>query len=250
MDLMAKLQELANTGRAAALCTIVETSGSTPRKAGSKMIVTADGHTFGSVGGGMLERKVIGEALACIASGKTKLGSYSQESEGQSTAYGEAKIFIDPLPKKNKLYIFGAGHVGQAVAALATGFGFEVSLIDPRETLLNQIITEGITRHCLTWPEALEQLSFDEHTFVVVMTHSHESDEEITYACAERPHAYLGMIGSKKKVEEARSTFLKRGMDEAMINSIDMPIGMPIRCETPAEIAISIMARIIDTKNA
>ncbi len=249
MDLIAKLHELSVAGRAAAMCTVIDTSGSTPRKAGSKMIVTAEGHTFGSVGGGMLEQRVISDALECIASGKTRLGNYNQGSEGQSTAYGEATVFIDPLPVKKPLYIFGAGHVGQAVSALASGFGFEVTIIDPRKGLLDSIAKPEIARRCMPWPEALDALPFDEHTFIVVTTNSHESDEEITYACAERPHAYLGMIGSKKKVEEARNTFTQRGMDESLISSIDMPIGMPMRCETPAEIAISIMARMIDVKN-
>jgi xanthine dehydrogenase accessory factor len=249
MDIYAKLAELAAARRAAALCTIVRTKGSTPRKAGSKLIVTAESKTFGSVGGGKLEKEVLADALLCIAEGKTLLKSYSpgEDSEGQS--YGEAEIFIDPLPQKNKLYIFGAGHVGQAVSALAIQYGFEVSLIDHRTELLEINDIGGIKKMNGQYNDIMGKLPFDDRTFILVMTNTHVSDEEVTFSCAQKEHAYLGMIGSKKKVKEAKANFAKRGMDEKDISKIDMPVGIPINCETPAEIAISIMARLIDTKN-
>jgi xanthine dehydrogenase accessory factor len=250
MDLYAKLHELASTGRAAALCTIVRTSGSTPRKAGSKLIVTQDEKTFGSIGGGKLEKEVIADALSCIAEGKTSLRSYSPGADSDGQSYGEAEIFIDPLPAKHKLYIFGAGHVGQAVASLAIHYGFEVSLIDHREELMNIIDIKGINKFTGQYIEILESLPFDKKSYILVMTNTHASDEEVTFRCAQMDHAYLGMIGSKKKVAEAKASFAHNGLDQASIDKIDMPVGIPINCETPAEIAISIMARLIDTKNA
>jgi xanthine dehydrogenase accessory factor len=250
MDIYAKLAELAKEGRAAALCTIIRTKGSTPRKAGSKLIVTSDEKTFGSVGGGKLEKEVLSDALQCIAEGKTLLNSYSPGADSEGQSYGEAEIFIDPLPQKNKLYIFGAGHVGQAVSALAIQYGFEVSLIDHREELMDLIDIKGIKKIKGQYLEVLEKLLFDARTYILVMTNTHESDEEVTYSCAQKKHAYLGMIGSKKKVKEAIASFKKKGMDEKDISKIDMPVGVPINCETPAEIAISIIARLIDIKNA
>lgn len=250
MTLYAKMQELADAGRAAALCTIIDTNGSTPRKAGSKIIVTSDEKTFGSVGGGILEKQLVKDALESIATGKTALRSYSAGSDKEGRSYGEAKIFIDPLPARQRLYIFGAGHVGQAVAALAINYGFEVSLIDHRENLMEIIDIQGVNKIIDPYITALEKLSFDKKCFIVVMTNTHESDEEVTYRCAQKEHAYLGMIGSHKKIKEAKANFAKRGMDKKSIENIDMPIGIPIHCETPAEIAISIMARLIDIKNA
>lgn len=249
MDILSTFAEYAKTGKAAALCTIIETSGSTPRKPGTKMIVTGEGKNIGSVGGGILEDGVIKDAVKCIETGTTSLRSYSSGDRNDGPAYGEAKVFIEPLPKLRHLYIFGAGHVGQAVATQARNFGFKVHLIDPREGLMDKINIEGVSLIRNEYLDAAADLSFDKNTFVIVMTHSHGLDEEVSFYCAKKPHAYLGMIGSKKKVDTARKTFQSRGLTESEIAGIDMPIGIAIKCETPEEIAISIIARVIHIKN-
>jgi len=250
MDIYSKIHEIIDKGNPAALCTIIETSGSTPRKPGSKMIVCEDEKTFGSVGGGKLEQIVIKDALKAIARGNSELKSYDSGNADQGQVYGKASIFIDVLPGNRALIIFGAGHVGQAVAEISGKFGFAVSLIDPRTELLDLINIPGIQKLNMPYLEAVEDLPFDKHTYVIVMTNSHQSDEDVTYNCYSKPHAYLGMIGSKKKIEQARENFTVKGMAESEIDDIDMPVGMPMNCETPAEIAISILARLIDRKNA
>lgn len=250
MDIYTKIHEVIAAGKGGALCTIIETSGSTPRKAGSKMVVTSEGKTFGSVGGGKLERNVIKDVISCISSGKNKLASYDSGENNEGTAYGKASVFIEVLQKNRQLYIFGAGHVGQAVATISSNYGFDVKLIDPRQELLELISIEGIQKINSAYLDAVDDLSFDTQTYIVVATNTHSSDEAVTYACSKQAHAYLGMIGSKKKIAEARSAFVKRGMDAKQLENIDMPIGVPINCETPAEIAISILARLIDVKNA
>lgn len=249
IDLYRKLGELSAEGRPAALCSIVSTEGSTPRKAGSKMIVTAEQLTFGSVGGGKIELQVIEDALICIESGQTLLKEYSAGEDNDMHCYGKCSIFIDPLPNNFKLYIFGAGHVGQALAKVAGNYGFRITLIDHREELIQQLEIVGVEKVYNEYVNAIEALTYDERTFIVVCTPSHSYDEEVSLACVQKPHAYLGMIGSKKKVSLAKEFFTGKGLDEESINKIDMPIGIPIHCETPEEIAISILARLIDVKN-
>jgi len=249
MDLINKFQELSAAGSAAAMCTVIETSGSTPRKAGSKMIVRGDGKTFGSVGGGKLELQVIEDALVSISSGNPLLKQYSTGEDNDMHCYGECKVFIDPLPSKKPLIIFGAGHVGQAVARLAVNYGFLVTIVDPREEIMGTLIIEGIQLIKNEYVSAANEEAFGDQTYIVVCTPSHTYDEELTLLCAAKPHAYLGMIGSKKKVELAKGFFKKNGLDNTSIENIDMPIGIPINCETPDEIAISILARLIDIKN-
>jgi xanthine dehydrogenase accessory factor len=249
MDVYRKIGELSTEGRTAALCTIVSTEGSTPRKAGSKMVVTGKMTTFGSVGGGKIEQQVIADATECIASGHTLLKEYSSGEDNDMHCYGKCSIFIDPLPNNYSLYIFGAGHVGQALAKIAGNYGFRINLIDHREELINKLDIEGVNNHCMEYEDAIAELAFDKRTFIVVCTPSHDWDEAVSLGCANKPHAYLGMIGSKKKVSLAKEFFLKEGMKEEVLNNIDMPIGVPINCETPEEIAISILARLIDVKN-
>ncbi len=249
MELFRILAEFTNEGKAAALCTIVATKGSTPRKSGSKMIVRADGKTFGSVGGGKLELQVIEDALNAIETGEPMFKDYSAGEENDMHCYGECQVFIDPLANNFPLIIFGAGHVGQALARIAVNYGFRVSLVDPRDTIFDQLKIEGVLGIKDEYVEAVNKIDFTDKTFIVVCTPSHAFDEEVTMACAAKPHAYLGMIGSRKKVQLAKELFQKNGLDQQAIEEIDMPIGIPINCETPEEIAISILARIIDIKN-
>ncbi|MCK4569339.1 MAG: XdhC family protein [Bacteroidales bacterium] len=249
MDIFKMLTELSLDGKPAALCTIINTSGSTPRKAGSKMIVRFDGKTFGSVGGGKLEVQAIEDALIAIKTGNTALKTYSSGEDNDMHCYGECQIFIDPLPNNYPLIIFGAGHVGQALAGIAGNYGFKVSIVDHREELIDHLQIEGAQLIKQDYTSAIDELDFTNKTFIVVSTPSHAFDEEVTLLCANKPHAYLGMIGSKKKVAIAKKLFAEKGLDSKSIESIDMPIGVPINCETPNEIAISILARLIDIKN-
>jgi len=249
MDIFRMLAEVSREGKSAALCTIIKTSGSTPRKAGSKMIVRPDGKTFGSVGGGKLELQVIEDALLAIETGNTLLKDYSAGEDNDMHCYGECQVFIDPMPNNYPLLIFGGGHVGQALAKIAVNYGFSVSIIDDREGLLDKLQIEGIQLVKSPYVAAINDLKFTDKAFIVVSTPSHAFDEEVTMQCANKPHAYLGMIGSKNKVALAKKLFAEKGLDDKLIESIDMPIGIPINCETPDEIAISILARLIDIKN-
>ena len=249
MDIFRMLAEISREGKPAALCTIIKTSGSTPRKAGSKMIVRPDSKPFGSVGGGKLELQVIEDALAAIETGNTLLKEYSAGEDNDMHCYGECQIFIDPLPNNYQLIIFGGGHVGQALARIAGNYGFMVSIVDDREDLLDQLQIEGARLIRSAYVAAIDDLKFTDSTFIVVSTPSHAFDEEVTMLCANKPHIYLGMIGSKNKVALAKKLFAEKGLDDKVIESIDMPIGIPINCETPEEIAISILARLIDIKN-
>lgn len=249
MDIITTYQELASSGTAAAMCTIIETSGSTPRKAGSKMIVRGDAKTFGSVGGGKLELQVIEDAMKAIESGEPVFKTYSTGADNDMQCQGECSIFIDPLPARKPLIIFGAGHVGQALCRIAVNYGFMVNMVDPREELLDSLNVDGIIEIKKDYVEAADDITFNNKTLIVVCTPSHAFDEEVALKCATHPHAYLGMIGSKKKVAQAKEFFEKKGLDKKAIEAIDMPIGIPIHCETPDEIAISILARLIDIKN-
>jgi xanthine dehydrogenase accessory factor len=85
---------------------------------------------------------------------------------------------------------------------------------------------------------------------VAIVTHKHEFDEKVLLACAPRKYAYLGMIGSRRKVGEIRKHALENNILSAeLLDKVDMPIGIPFAAETPAEIAISIVAKMIDVKN-
>jgi len=249
-SIFSKAEEIKNGQRLAAVCIVIETKGSTPRKEGSKMIVFEDGSIFGSIGGGSVEKEVAEKAVGQISSGKPAKYSFQLENDLEMHCGGFMEVYIEPINPSQKLYIFGGGHIGKVLAHFAREFDFKISVFDPREGIFDA--PEFTSCSCIMkdYFQAIEEAVFDENTYIVIVTPKHIYDEEILLKVARKPHAYLGMLGSRMKVEIARKRFLDDGLLTAEeIDTIDMPIGIKFKAQTPQEIAISILARLIDVRN-
>lgn len=250
-NILSKIAEIKKSGKKAALCIIVETTGSSPRKAGSKMIVLEDGSGLGTIGGGSLELKVTEDALRVISQSHPQKFSYDLEDDLSMHCGGTAEVYIEPIVPALKLIIFGAGHIGKALIKYVSDFGFQITLIDHRKELLDSFESKGIQLVCEEYIKAAQKLQFDEDTYVVIVTPKHSFDEEVLALCAKQPFAYLGMIGSKTKVALARKRFLEeKRLTQQELDKVDMPIGIKFNAQTPEEIAISILAKLIDVKNS
>jgi len=250
-DIYRRIAALEREPRQAALCVVVATSGSTPRKAGSKMLVFVDSKTEGTVGGGSLEARVIRDALDCIAYGLPVKHVYDLKEELSMECGGTAEVYIEPLMPKTPLYIFGAGHVGRAVTRLASGLDFHITLVDDREGIFRDLAFDNTSFVNEDFIKFIDKAPFTGHTFIVITTHEHARDEEVLRACLHRPHAYLGMIGSRTKVATIRQRLLGENfIAPEILDKVDMPIGMKMKVETPEEIAVSIVARLVDEKNS
>lgn len=233
-----------------ALCLVVGTKGSSPRKTGSKMLVFADGSIQGSIGGGHLEKKVIAQALKQLETGLSAAFQYDLLQQLNMCCGGTVTVYIEPVMPEPVLYIFGAGHTGKALSEMAVQFGFEVFVIDDRKQYLDEIQHPEVNKMPLAHAQVLPSLPFDENTYIAIMTYDHAYDREILQYCLSKPYAYLGMIGSQRKVEVTRKMFLEAGLaNQEQLTKVDMPMGLNIHAETPEEIAISIMAKLIDIKN-
>lgn len=251
MNLYSEIDEIRNSGRRAVLCIITETSGSSPRKAGSKMIVFEDGSIKGTIGGGAIEFQAIREALSLIGKTEPVKKIYQLEEDLGMHCGGTMEVFFEPFGPKNRLFIFGAGHIGRVLARYAHELGFRITLFDNRPEIFNEFDTSLYACVGGDYIENIKNTAFDNNTFVVIVTHKHIHDEDILVACAPKAHAYLGMIGSRRKVAEATTRFLENKlMTEDQIKEVDMPIGIPLKVETPEEIAISILAKLIDVRNS
>ncbi len=249
-DILNMLTDIRAADIAAALCIVVHTSGSTPRKMGAKMVVYANGTTSGTIGGGELEKKVIENALNAIQQNKNGLFRHDLLHQHKMCCGGTVEIYIEPVMKPNKLYIFGAGHVGKSLATYAADFGFDIYLIDDRKEYLDQCRVKNAYKMNLPFKQALHALPFDNQTYICIMTYDHAADREILSFCIKQEHAYLGMIGSRRKVEVTRKIFSEAGYcTNEELDKVDMPIGININAEGPAEIAISIIARLLQVKN-
>ncbi len=226
------------------------TKGSAPRKTGAKMLVYINGSIDGTIGGGALEKKVIEQALEALKNNTSKIVTHNLVSELAMCCGGTVELFIEPIMNRKKLYIFGAGHIGKTLAKFAPDLDFNVTLIDERYEAFEDTDFFGYDQLKEYHATAIEKLAFDEHTFVVILTHNHAYDREILALTSTKSHAYIGMIGSERKVAIAKKNIIASNiLNEQEANNIDMPIGIDIEAITPQEIAISILAKLIDVRN-
>lgn len=250
MNLLTKIEEIRAGDDPGALCIIVRSKGSTPRKTGAKMIVTLSGRIAGTIGGGNLEKEVIENAQKVIQDGEPKLFKHDLLQQHNMCCGGSVEIYIEPIVKTKKLFIFGAGHTGQALTRLAERMEFEIYVVDDRDEYLSQIEGGDVNKLNVDYKQALPFIPFDENTYIVIMTYDHAYDRDILSHCINRPSAYLGMIGSQRKIELTRKMFLDGKLaTEEQLDKVDMPMGIDIHAETPEEIAVSILSKIIQVKN-
>jgi xanthine dehydrogenase accessory factor len=244
------LKTVIEQGIPAVLCIVTETTGSTPRKTGSKMLVFQDGTIKGTIGGGSIEHQSIQEALNIICSGTPFSKRFHLEDDLKMHCGGTMEIYFEPIGCLPKLYIFGGGHIGKALAGYAIGLGFRPFVFDQREGIFDEWNSPGVETGNGDFIQIIDSLTFDTNTYIAIVTHKHDFDETVLLACLQREYAYIGMIGSKRKVAEIRKNALgNHNIPEEKLNKVDMPIGIPFAAETPAEIAISIIAKMIDVKN-
>ncbi len=243
------LVESIQQNRPAAVATIVKTMGSSPRDVGSKMLVYTDGSIVGSVGGGVMEARVIEAAKESIREGKPRYldMTLSNEERGDPLICGgEMGIFIEPLVVTPTLVIVGGGHIGAACAELAKFLGFRVVMIDDRAELLTRERIPGADElHSGDMAEELAKLDITPQTYVVLVTRAHTTDAPVLRVLVDKPAAYIGMLGSKRRVLTVFDMLKQEGVDERAFKRIHAPIGLPIGAETPQEIAVSILSEII-----
>jgi len=249
-SVLSKAEELKNEQTPAALCIVVDTQGSTPRKQGAKMIVYADGGIFGTIGGGSIEKEVVLKAVEQITKGKPAKFVFNLGTDLGMHCGGYMEVYIEPINRSQKLFIFGAGHIGKALAGFAKALEFSVTVFDPRENIFIGREFENCTCISKDYFQAIDEAVFDENTYSVIVTPKHTFDEDILARVALKPNAYIGMIGSSRKVDLLKKRFIEdKILTSGELDKIDMPIGIKLRAETPHEIAVSILAKIIDVRN-
>lgn len=235
------------------LCTIVRAQGSTPRHAGSKMLVYPDGHITGTVGGGEMESRVIHEALEAMQDGKPRMIEYNMSDPTRGdpgVCGGTVEVFVDPIQPKPALLVIGAGHVGKAVAHLAKWLGFYVAVSDDRpEMCTPENIPAADEFLPVMMAEIPSKFQLTPQTYIVVTTRGVDIDVPGLPGLLDSPAAYIGVIGSKRRWETTRQKLQEIGIGEAVIGRVRSPVGLEIGAETPEEIAVSILAEIIELRN-
>jgi xanthine dehydrogenase accessory factor len=242
-----EIAALEERGEVAVLCVIVSATGSTPRGAGSKMVVYADGRTSGSIGGGEMESYIISEALKVIKESKPRMVKYPKPGSSQGEVSGrQLEVYLEPIYPQATILVVGLGHVGNAVAPLAKFLGFRVVVSDDREGFASpERVPDADIHHTGVLSKLLEEFEVHSHTYVVMTTRNVDVDLKVLPALLETPAAYIGVIGSKKRWETTSKHLLEAGIAEEKINRVVSPMGLSINAETPEEVALSIMAEIV-----
>lgn len=315
-QLTEKMIRAIEAGEKVVLCTIIASSGSSPRGAGTRMAVFQDGSTCGTVGGGKVEMIAAREAMETFQTGKTAVRAFGLAPEqvnsigmvcgGNVTIYyqlltaaelpklyamrtalsqnanswlylriregsveafeildadaaasdpelfcaravlrkGEPLVYAEPLMRAGRVYLFGGGHVGQALVPVLASVDFRVTVYDNRKELVNGNF----------FPQAEEviygnykqiSVTLTENDYVVIMTPGHQGDFDVLKQVLRHKLRYVGCIGSRHKIARAQELLRQAGISEEVIASVHAPIGLPILAQTPAEIAISIAAEMI-----
>jgi len=254
--LEAFLDEL-KTGRRAVLATIVRASGSTPRTVGARMLVRADGSSFGTIGGGAFEAMVALDAAELLAQSETApvVKRYTFTEHGADAlgmaCGGTAEVLIEASGRGARLLIFGAGHVGLALARLASTVGFAPEIVDDRPEFCEQarLAKTGEVFPC--HPDFATGLPpIDPTCFVAVVTRCHRTDRLALKRVVGQPLRYLGLIGSRRKKAVIFEQLVNEdGASPADLERVRCPIGLPIGGETPEEIAVSIVAELLQVRH-
>lgn len=235
-----------------AIATIISAQGSTPRNT-AKMIVKADGGIIGTIGGGLAEAFVINEALDAIVGNRSKVVDYILDSDTaggiQMLCGGKISVFIEVVSPMPRIVMVGAGHVGMAVARLTAFLGYQLVIVDERPEFANsEKYPMAAEIYCCRDLKAIsDALRIDGHTSVIIATD--EWDLAALRDVIDSEAAYIGMIGSGRKVGIVKEQLQKEGFSVEKLNRIYAPVGLDIGSETPEEIALSILAEILKVKS-
>ena len=334
-----EILQLLTQGGKAVLATVIQQSGSAPRKGGAQMVIREDGSFVGSIGGGRLEGDCIKEARTVMTEGSAKVLAFhltgTEMAETEMICGGDVEIFIEPLSpgltdlytqllelqkrgeeavlatvisegpiqegmvqkglisaegksinslaldqkalqtaqevmKEKKvqlipyqegrlymepvfseplLYIFGAGHISRYIAPVAQMVGFQVIVVDDRPEFASR---EHFPQADDIWVEEFERVGVkiepDEQTYMVVVTRGHMYDYTVLKQVLSMKSRYIGMIGSRRKRDLIYKQLIQDGHTQEELNRIHAPIGLDINAETPEEIAVSIVAEMIQVR--
>lgn len=254
--MFAKTLEGLQTGEKVALCTLVKKVGSAPRDVGAKMAVLDDGRTYGTVGGGRFERLVVRKAVETLKSGRPtnvdfSFGGGREVAESIETGLicgGTATVFMDILHPSPRLVIIGGGHIGFPLARLAETLGFKMCVIDDNKDIVNrerfpmaeELIVDKRFDH------ALERAGLTASDLVAIVHGDVDHDFQALVTAAKSDARYIGLLGSKKKISEFMKRLRREGVKPGHLKGrLFAPIGLNIGAETPGEIALSIMAEVV-----
>ena len=245
---------------------VIATKGSAPRKRDAVLLMNFEEKTWGTVGGGLLEAETERHCRDQLKT-KEKVKTYEfildEKASGEGALAmgcgGDATIqieyidpqdpgsFVEDFKSSSRAYLFGGGHVAKALDPVLRHVDFETTIIDDREEYANpeRFPEAERTIVCDTFDHCFDEIEPDEDSYLIIITRGHRGDLQVLRQALRKPHAYLGMIGSRHKNALLYKQLLEEGFTQEELDGVYAPIGLDINSETPEEIGVSIVAEII-----
>jgi xanthine dehydrogenase accessory factor len=219
-----------------------------PKEGNSKVLMKASGEKIGFLfEGEKVEQRILGEGDALLRGNRPTVMVF--ESKEENSRWKKMEVLLEPIFSEPTVYIFGAGHVSQQLTPLAKKVSFKAVVIDDREMFANRgrfpdadevIVSE--------FEKCFDQLNIDESSYIVIVTRGHLYDGFVLEQAIKTNARYIGMIGSKKKIQTLYQNLMKKGIYKETLDRVYAPIGIDINSETPEEIAVSIVAQLIKVR--
>ncbi len=245
-------KELEDSAESFVIATLISVRGGAPQDPGAKAIITKDGLAFGTVGGGKVEARVIADSLEIIS--KTQKidpihVKWNLQKDIGMTCGGEVTFLFEYFPATHwPIVIFGAGHVAQALTRTLERLSCQITCIDDRAEWVDKLSIKGLVHPS---PKDLVK-ELDPNSYFICMTQGHAKDTPILAEIAK--HAancpYVGVIGSKTKGITIKRELKEMGIDQAFIDRLRVPIGLPLGTNHPFEISISIAAELLQVRDS
>jgi xanthine dehydrogenase accessory factor len=253
-DIYEAIVEARRRGQRAVLATVVGTRGSAPRKEGAKMLVKADGTLIGTIGGGSLEHQVLQEARKLMGGGGPQLAHFEltnlDASKEGMVCGGTVDVFLEPLASPPTLLVFGGGHISLTLARIGKMVDFRVVVIDDRPEFANPgRFPEADETIAGEMDPVLSSLSTGPDSYIVIVTRGHQHDARVLEWAAATDAAYVGMIGSRRKIATIYAHLREKGITQEQLDRVHAPIGLAIGAETPEEIAVAVVAELIQVRH-
>jgi xanthine dehydrogenase accessory factor len=250
MDIFEEIVELRRAGRRGALATIVHSRGSIPSFESAKMLVRDDGTIAGTIGGGCVEAEVWQAARDVMEQEKPRNLTFNLNHDPKYdtglVCGGTLDIYLEPILPVQTVYLFGGGHVSVNAYRAARMAGFEVVVVDDRESYANRArFPEAKDIYADDFDRVLSQLAPNHSSYLVIVTRGHRDDMRVLRWAVETPAKYIGMIGSERKVIAIYKQLEKEGVATQKLARVFAPVGLNIGAITPEEIAIAVVAEMI-----
>ncbi|MGE4352785.1 MAG: XdhC family protein [Oscillospiraceae bacterium] len=243
-EFLAKQLALEDRGEGYVLVTVAEADGSAPRNEG-RMLVLENGKTYGTIGGGAIELVAARDAFDCLEGGENRLQAYDLASLGM-TCGGKMSLMYQCFAPGSVLLICGGGHVSAKLSAMAHIMGYHVIVADDRS---ESAIAEALSNADRFIPVSdyyadIKTVKLPANAYIVIATYGHEHDGEALAAALEKNAAYVGMIGSVKKIGTIFDALMQKGYTQEQLKDVYSPIGLGLGGQTPEDIALSILAEM------